>query len=614
MSKSCKYYILHFTFYILLSLFSPLASAQDYLTDEEAELMERSSIVDAQKDRRDSLIDSLNAALREAGMRELLLSENLEAHGMAAREDSLRLERRKEKILALKAITPGVPLVVDKDTLLYLYANDGGETAEVRTAEAARRIRSLGRRMSFSADSVFVLESEFSCDIMMNGVVILSITEQDGLWESKDFKTLANEYAVVITQKIEEIYNEYGAWAKLRGFLLAALIIFIQYILILLTNKLYHWGLKRIAWHEQNTFKSIAVKDYDLLPPARQAHILGILTNLSRWLLIFFQLIISIPLIFTIFPETEQWAYTFFNYLVSPISDIGGGLIDFIPNLIKIIIICLALKYLLRGVRFVADEIEAEHLQITGFYPEWARPTYQLIRAFVWCFGFVMIWPLLPNSDSEEFKGVSVFIGLVISISSTAIVGNIVAGMVMTYMRPFHTGDTIEINGVRGTIVEKTPLIIRIRTSKNDVVTIPNQSVLTNNVTNFTTSTQDRGGVIIHTEVTIGYGEPRQKICDLLTQAALNVSDQIVSLPDGQQVPLLSKDPQPFVLITALEDFYVRYQINAFSLAYNNMPLAYSELHKQILDTFFASGVEIMSPHFYAKRDGEDIQMPPATT
>lgn len=614
MSKSCKYYTLHFTFYIILSLFSPLASAQDYLTDEEAELMERSSIVDAQKDRRDSLIDSLNAALREAGMRELLLTETLEAHGMAAREDSLRLERRKEKILALKAITPGVPLVVDKDTLLYLYANDGGETAEVRTAEAARRIRSLGRRMSFSADSVFVLESEFSCDIMMNGVVILSITEQDGLWESKDFKTLANEYAVVITQKIEEIYNEYGAWAKLRGFLLAALIIFIQFILILLTNKLYHWGLKRIAWHEQNTFKSIAVKDYDLLPPARQARILGILTNLSRWLLIFFQLIISIPLIFTIFPETEQWAYTFFNYLVSPISDIGGGLIDFIPNLIKIIIICLALKYLLRGVRFVADEIEAEHLQITGFYPEWARPTYQLIRAFVWCFGFVMIWPLLPNSDSEEFKGVSVFIGLVISISSTAIVGNIVAGMVMTYMRPFHTGDTIEINGVRGTIVEKTPLIIRIRTAKNDVVTIPNQSVLTNNVTNFTTSTQDRGGVIIHTEVTIGYGEPRQKICDLLTQAALNVSDQIVSLPDGQQVPLLSKDPQPFVLITALEDFYVRYQINAFSLAYNNMPLAYSELHKQILDTFFASGVEIMSPHFYAKRDGEDIQMPPATT
>ena len=614
MSKSCKYYILHFTFYIILSLFSPLASAQDYLTDEEAELMERSSIVDAQKDRRDSLIDSLNAALREAGMRELLLTETLEAHGMAAREDSLRLERRKEKILALKAITPGVPLVVDKDTLLYLYANDGGETAEVRTAEAARRIRSLGRRMSFSADSVFVLENEFSCDIMMNGVVILSITEQDGLWESKDFKTLANEYAVVITQKIEEIYNEYGAWAKLRGFLLAALIIFIQYILILLTNKLYHWGLKRIAWHEQNTFKSIAVKDYDLLPPARQARILGILTNLSRWLLIFFQLIISIPLIFTIFPETEQWAYTFFNYLISPISDIGGGLIDFIPNLIKIIIICLALRYLLRGVRFVADEIEAEHLQITGFYPEWARPTYQLIRAFVWCFGFVMIWPLLPNSDSEEFKGVSVFIGLVISISSTAIVGNIVAGMVMTYMRPFHTGDTIEINGVRGTIVEKTPLIIRIRTAKNDVVTIPNQSVLTNNVTNFTTSTQDRGGVIIHTEVTIGYGEPRQKICDLLTQAALNVSDQIVSLPDGQQVPLLSKDPQPFVLITALEDFYVRYQINAFSLAYNNMPLAYSELHKQILDTFFASGVEIMSPHFYAKRDGEDIQMPPAST
>ncbi|MCR5820556.1 MAG: mechanosensitive ion channel family protein [Bacteroidaceae bacterium] len=599
----------------LLALSSPDVTAQNItgLAPEEEEAVEnKSNIVDAQKDLRDSIIDSLNAALREAGMRELLLAENLEAHGMAAREDSIRLQHRKEKIQALKATTPGVPLIVDKDTLLLLYANDGGETAEVRTADAARKIQSLGRRLTFSADSVHVLQSEFSCDIMMDDVVILSITELDGVWESKDFKVLANEYAATIAEKIGEIHDEYGAWAKTRGFLLAALIIFIQYVLIRFTNHLYRLALKRIAWHEQNTFKPIAIKNYDLLSPARQGRILGFFTNMARWLLIIIQLIISVPLIFTIFPETKQLANTFFSYLVSPLRDIGMGILGFVPNLIKIIIICLVIKYVLRGVRFIADEIEAERLQLTGFYPDWARPTYLLIRTLGWCFGVVMIWPLLPSSDSEEFKGVSVFIGLVVSIGSTSIVGNLVAGMVMTYMRPFRVGDTIEVNGVRGAIIEKTPLIIRIRTPKNDVVTIPNQSVLTNNVTNFTTSTQDRGGVIIHTEVTIGYGEPREKICDLLTKAALNVSEQMVALPDGNQVPLLAKEPKPFVLITALEDFYVRYQINAYTLAYNHLPLAYSELHKQILDTFFAAGVEIMSPHFFAKRNGEDIQMPPS--
>ncbi len=208
----------------------------------------------------------------------------------------------------------------------------------------------------------------------------------------------------------------------------------------------------------------------------------------------------------------------------------------------------------------------------------------------------VMIWPLLPSSNSQVFQGVSVFIGIIVSLGSSSIIGNIMAGMVMTYMRPFRLGDFIKFGDTEGFVIEKTVLVTRIRTRKNEVITIPNSNLMGNQTSNFTFAAQNYG-IIVHTKVTIGYDMEWTRIRDLLLQAA-------------HITPGLSHDPKPFVLVTTLDDFYVEYEINAFARRPEELSNIYSALRQNILDVFHRDGVEIMSPHIFAHRNNLELQIP----
>jgi small-conductance mechanosensitive channel len=207
-----------------------------------------------------------------------------------------------------------------------------------------------------------------------------------------------------------------------------------------------------------------------------------------------------------------------------------------------------------------------------------------------------MIFPYLPGSDSPAFQGVSIFLGVLFSLGSTSAIANIIAGLVITYMRPFTIGDRVRIAETEGDIIEKNLLVTRIRTVKNVDITIPNAMVLGSHITNFSSSAQDRG-LILHTSVTIGYDAPWRKVHELLLGAALRTEH-------------VMKDPAPFVLQKSLGDFYVSYELNALTDQPNMMVRIYSDLHQNIQDTFNEAGVEIMSPHYGAMRDGNQMAIP----
>ena len=251
---------------------------------------------------------------------------------------------------------------------------------------------------------------------------------------------------------------------------------------------------------------------------------------------------------------------------------------------------------MLKIIRYFANEIAVGRLKINGFYTDWAMPTYTILRILLYSFMLVMIWPLLPSSDSEIFQGVSVFIGVIVSLGSTSVVGNVMAGLVMTYMRPFHIGDFIRFGDTDGEVIEKTMLVTRIRTRKNEIITIPNSNLLGAQTSNFTSSAH-RYGVIVHTKVTIGYDEPWKKIEQLLLNAA--------DATDG-----IKRTPKPFVRITSLDDLYVEYEINGYTERTKSIPVIYSTLHQNILDCFHTAGVEIMSPHIEALRHDLPVQIP----
>ena len=213
-------------------------------------------------------------------------------------------------------------------------------------------------------------------------------------------------------------------------------------------------------------------------------------------------------------------------------------------------------------------------------------------------FGLVVAFPYLPASNSPAFTGVSVFVGVLVSLASSSALSNMIAGIVLTYTGAFRLGDRVKVGDAFGDIIETSLLATRVRTIKNEEVTIPNSIALGTAVINYTREAHTRG-LILHTTVTIGYDAPWRQVHQLLMDAALATSGILA-------------DPQPFVWQTALNDFYVTYEINAYTASPKDMIDIYAELHSRIQDAFYAAGVEIMSPHFTSIRDGNTIAIPAA--
>ena len=552
--------------------------------------------IDSLSSAKNDTIQALRSMLQEQQMKNIMMQEQLEKTGEAVRDDSLRLVRRKERIDSLRNITPGAPLIIDGDTLLVLYTRRGGILPEARVEDIREKIMEEGKRMTLFTDSIYIFDGEFTTDIMIGEELVMSVTDNDGLWQNKTRQELAAEYRTIIEAKIEQLHAQYGLKRKLMGVVYVLGAMLALGLLIWATNFCYHrWRYRLLRMLLRRT-RPLAIKDYEVLNLHRQGILFLTGFNVLRYLIIFLLLFIFVPMFFVAFPETKSFTFTIFGYVWNPFVNILKSVVSFLPKFFQIVVIVFCFRYLVKGLHYLMNEIGSGRLKITGFYADWAQPTYLILRVLCYSFMIVMIWPLLPSSESEVFQGVSVFIGIIVSLGSSSIIGNVMAGMVMTYMRPFHVGDFIKYGDMEGFVIEKSVLVTRIRTRKNDVITIPNSNLMTSQTTNYTFSAHNYG-VIVHTKVTIGYDMQWQKIRDLLLAAAAKTSH-------------LQKKPEPFVRITALDDFYVEYEINAYTRKSDLLSDIYSELHQNILDSFHSNGVEIMSPHIFAHRSDLPVQIP----
>ena len=532
------------------------------------------------------------ARLNEANMR--MEMEQMKLQMAAA--DSVKYAQQRQRIDSLRQFTKGIPVVADGDTLFYLYTKRGGYTPQQRAQMTGSAIEELGRRFNLRPDSVSVDHSDIVSDLMYGNKVLLSLTDQDALWEGVSRDSLANERRQNVVDKLHEMKAEHGIWRMAKRILYFVLVIVGQCFLFRLTNWLFRKLKVRILRLKDTKIKPGSSQGYELLDAQKQANLLVFLASVGRYILMGLQLLFTVPLIFIIFPQTEGLAYRLLGYIWNPIRGIFVGIIDYIPKLFTIIVIWYAVKYLVRFVLYLAREVEGGRLKINGFYPDWAMPTFHIIRFLLYAFMIAMIYPYLPGSNSGVFQGISVFVGLIVSLGSSTVIGNIIAGLVITYMRPFKIGDRIQLNDTTGNIIEKTPLVTRIRTPKNEVVSVPNSFVMSSHTVNYSTSAREYG-LIIHSEVSIGYDIPWRKVNELLIDAALNT-------------PGVVDDPRPFVLETSLSDWYPVYQVNAYIKEADKMPQIYSNLHQNIQDKFNEAGIEIMSPHYMAMRDGNETTIP----
>lgn len=582
----------------LLLLFASGASAQ--LVEKVLDILNEDTLgtMVAQKSDTDSLHllkikeDLETSRLNEANLR--MEIEQMKLKYDAA--DSLKLAKQRLRIDSLRRMTPGIPVIVEGDTLYYLFAKRGGHTPQQRAEMNAAAITELGKRFNLQPDSVYIESSDIVTDLMYGNKVLSSFTDQDGLWEGCSRDQLAAAKRKVIVDKLKVMKDEHSLWQLGKRVLYFILVIVGQFLLFKLTIWLFNKLKARIQRLKDTKLKPISIQDYELLDTQKQVNLLVFLASLLRYAVMLLQLILTVPLLFAIFPQTKDLAYKLFSYIWEPIKSIFLGIVEYIPNLFTIFVIWLAVKYLVRLVRYLASEIQSERLKIGGFYADWAMPTFHIVRFLLYAFMIAMIYPYLPGSKSGVFQGISVFVGLIVSLGSSTVIGNIIAGLVITYMRPFKLGDRIKLNDTTGNVIEKTPLVTRIRTPKNEVVTIPNSFIMSSHTVNFSQSARDYG-LIIHSEVSIGYDIPWRKTHQLLIEAALNT-------------PGVVDDPRPFVLETSLQDYYPVYQVNAYIKDANQLAQVYSDLHQNIQDRFNEEGIEIMSPHYIATRDGSETTIP----
>lgn len=549
------------------------------------------------------LTDSLKEALLKEQMSSLKYNEVEQKQFIRKQlralhqQDSLYAISSQHRIDSLKKHAHSAAVVIGTDTLCHFYTNIGSFTAVERAVHSSERITKLAQQYSLRNDSLTISHNYNTSDILFGETIVLSITDADAMWMNTDKARLAEQYKEKLVKIIASYQDNISLSTRLKQIGLCLLVIFIQYLLIKGVNYCFKRGVdEKLKKKKDEWFTGIKIRDYEVLNSTKQVNALLFASKILRYLINLIQLYITIPILFSIFPVTQRLAETLFGWVLSPVSIILKSFVNYLPKLFMIIVIVVIMRYVVKFLKYIATEIETGKLHIPGFYPDWAKATFNILRIFLYAFMLVMLFPLLPSSDTEIFKGISVFIGVVFSLGSSSLIANIVAGMVITYMRPFKIGDRIKIGDLTGDVVEKSPFVTRVKTPKNEIITVPNSNILSSSIVNYSSSAAENG-LIIYTTVTIGYDVPWKQVHALLLRAASRTAH-------------LLQEPQPFVLQTSLDDFYVSYQLCAYTKEASLQAGIYSELHQHIQDCFNEEQVEIMSPHYRANRNGNPSTVP----
>lgn len=498
----------------------------------------------------------------------------------------------------LKQKPPCAPAQLAGVNVVCFSDGIGAFSAKERAAAVEARLNDLAKDPGLDPGTLSLVEASDKTDIVDKTHTIVSIFDTD---VDSTLASNRTEMGAIVLKRTQAAIDADRA-LKSPGKLLESLaytVTITAFLILCLVGlsriypRIYQW-IERSKGHY---IKSVRIQTFELLNSARiVAGILSIARG-SRIILTLFLLYIYVPLVLSLFPWTSNWTPTLLSYILTPLKTIATVIIDYIPKLFFIIAIVIFTRYLMKFIHFLFLEIESGNLQLQGFYREWASPTYKLVRVLILAFAFVMTFPYLPGSSSPAFQGISVFLGLLLSLGSSSAIANIVAGVVITYMRPFRLGDRVKIADTVGDVIEKNLLVTRIRSIKNVDITVPNSMVLGSHIINYS-STAESEGLILTTTVTLGYDVPWRKVHELLIAAA-------------HRTEFVMTGKSAFVLQTALNDFAVAYELNAFTDLPNRMALIYSILHQNIQDCFNEAGIEIMSPHYNSIRDGNETTLPP---
>ncbi|QGZ92887.1 mechanosensitive ion channel [Microcystis aeruginosa FD4] len=494
----------------------------------------------------------------------------------------------------------GFPVMLDGKPLFFIRRGVSSFSAEERANTITRRIERIAQNDSIPVENLKIkqIPDDNSLYLSLDQEVILTVTEGD----AKAYRSTPEVLAQQALQKIKVAIAQYRQDRKpeqlLKNIIYTVIASFvfliISFAVIKISGKLFPFVRRLI----ESLTPGIQIGNVEIISSSKISFFWLRVLRIIRLFVLFLLLFNYTTFVLRLFPWTRVFGESILGYFSQSLELVLSAIGQYLPNAFIIAIIIFITYYLIRLIKPFFMAIERGNLVIPGFYTDWAKPTYNLLLVIIIAIAAIVAFPYLPGFDSPAFRGVSVFLGLLLSLGSTSAIANVIGGIILIYTRAFRIGDHIQVGDVIGDLIEKNFLVIRICTPTNKIITIPNSSLLSSNVINFSISSRELNRyLIIQTTITLGYDLPWRKAHTTLIEAALETEH-------------ILKEPAPFVLQTSLDNFYISYQLNAYTNQPNLMVIIYSELHQNIQDKCNEAGIEILSPSYTSLRDGNTTTIP----
>jgi small-conductance mechanosensitive channel len=476
-----------------------------------------------------------------------------------------------------------VPVTLDGEVLFHVRGFPAYPATE-RAKTIRQRIEAIAADRSVAADSLRVAEMEDRTMIVAGERMVVGFIDADAIAEGLSRQILAERVVI----RVREAIDSYRAARRPRVLLIntlyalgvSALLVFVLFVVTRAFSRLDGLAERRL----KSRIEAFEAQSHQIVQARQLRNVLnGILKGLYVCVLVALGYL-YLHFVLGLYPWTRVLATHLLAILMDPLHTLGLGLIDSLPGIVFVAFVVIIARYVLRLARLYFESIDRGTVTLVRFDREWAVPTYKIARLVVIAFAVVVAYPYIPGSSSEAFKGVSIFLGVVVSLGSSSVIANLMAGYTMIYRRAFKVGDRISIDNLIGEVTERRLMVTHLRTIKNEEIVVPNSTIINSNIINYSTLAGSHG-LILHTTVAIGYETPWRQVEAMLRLAA-------------ERTPGLLRHPAPFVLQKSLGEFAVTYELNAYCDDPRNMARLYSAMHQTILDVFNEHGVQIMTPAY----------------
>ena len=497
----------------------------------------------------------------------------------------------------LARASASVPVFLGGKSVFVVRSSRDGLGPEERAAAIRRRLDAAVRDVDTRADSVRLRRAPEGIEVRLGNHMLWVITPGDVAGSSvSELAQTVNELPSRITRGVLRERSERSPMGTLIAVLIALGLTLAAVVVVKLlgaASRRWRAFLDRVL---PRYLSGIRIGTFEVLTQRQLTGVVGgVLGRLGLvvGLILFY---VYLTAIFSLFPWSQGWSHQLLELARQELVGAGIALGKAMPGLLAIAFIFVLFRWLTRLSDRFFDAVDSGAVKVAWMHHDVARPTKRLVGILLWVTAVAIAYPYIPGSQSKAVQGISILLGVMVSIGSSGFVGNIISGIVLTYARSFRAGDRVKIGEHVGDVVNLGFFATKLRSPRNEEITLPNGQVASQPIVNYTRLGED-SGLVLHTEVTIGYDADWRAVHALLIEAASRVEG-------------VEHEPAPWVFQRSLNDSHITYEICCVTRRSHDQLLLYSLLHAEIQDAFARAGMEILSPAYHALRDANAPVLP----